>query len=237
MIPNFRGIAVLVVIALISTVGVSAKKKVSTPEATPQDSLNRALAVVMAANIDEVMNDLARAHVEVDRAEVGRYISEIMSGRDIGVSRLMANAYVEDAIRSHRPERPDSVTAASQQEFLAAAASQPGAVVLPSGVVFIVITEGEGVMPTEADKVKVKYVARLSDGTPFDDTEGEAIEFDVAKVIPGFGLGVQQMKPGGTYRIVIPSSLGYGAPGIPGIIPGGAALDFTITLDEVIPGK
>ncbi len=43
------------------------------------------------------------------------------------------------------------------------------------------------------------------------------------------------MKPGGSYRFVVPASLGYGAEGVPGAIPPNAALDFTLKLLEVIP--
>ncbi len=41
------------------------------------------------------------------------------------------------------------------------------------------------------------------------------------------------MKPGGRYRIVMPASLAYGTEGIPGAIPGNAALDFTVDLIEI----
>ena len=43
------------------------------------------------------------------------------------------------------------------------------------------------------------------------------------------------MRPGGRYRLVMPASLGYGTAGIPGVIPGNAALDFTVDLIEIIP--
>ena len=42
------------------------------------------------------------------------------------------------------------------------------------------------------------------------------------------------MQPGGSYRLVIPAELGYGTQGIPGIIPGGAALDFTVNLIRIV---
>jgi len=41
------------------------------------------------------------------------------------------------------------------------------------------------------------------------------------------------LRPGGVYRLAIPASLGYGAEGIPGAIPGNAALDFTVELIEI----
>ncbi len=51
---------------------------------------------------------------------------------------------------------------------------------------------------------------------------------------PGFSEGLKLMKPGGRYRIVMPASLGYGPDGIPGAIPGNAALDFTVELISIL---
>ena len=221
-------LAVLALAILPGSIGVSAQEKIDT------DKVNRAVATVMAANLDEVLTDLAGSKVPVNRSEVGRYVAEILSGKDLGISRLESNMYIDNIIRSNMPARPDTVTVESQQIFIDGAASQPGSMRMPSGLVFTVLTEGEGVNPGPNDKVKVNYVAKLSDGSVFDDTEGEAIEFDVPMVIPGFSEGLQMMKPGGTYRIVIPAELGYGTRGIPGIIPGNAALDFTVKLEGIV---
>lgn len=219
-----------------ATTHVSAQNSDSTKSFTAlEDSVNRSVAVVMAANLDEVITNLKNAKLPVDRAEIGRYVAEILSGKDLGISRLDANMYVDNMIRANSSYLPDSVSVESQKEFLAQAAAIPGAITTPSGLVFIVLTEGEGIYPHENDKVNVRYVARLSDGTVFDDTENENVTFDVEMVIPGFSEGLRMMKPGGTYRVIIPSDLGYGPAGIPGIIPANAALDFTVTLDSVTP--
>ncbi|MDE5647858.1 MAG: FKBP-type peptidyl-prolyl cis-trans isomerase [Muribaculaceae bacterium] len=75
----------------------------------------------------------------------------------------------------------------------------------------------------------VSYEGRLSDGTVFDTTE-TPIAMTVGTLVPGFNQGLMKMRPGGTYRLVIPAEMGYGREGIPGVIPGNAALDFTVTL-------
>ena len=108
-------------------------------------------------------------------------------------------------------------------------ASRKGVVTTPSGLLFEVVTEGEGNMPQSADKVTITYAGRLADGTMFDRSE-QPVEFDVDRLVPGFTEGLKMMKPGGVYRIYIPASLGYGAEGIPGAIPGNAALVFDIKL-------
>lgn len=99
---------------------------------------------------------------------------------------------------------------------------------------FQVIVEGEGVTPVSGDDVVLNYVGAFSDGSVFDRTE-EPVKFDVDRLVPGFTEGLKMMRPGGKYRIVIPSSLGYGERGIPGDVPPNAALDFTIELLQVVP--
>ena len=51
----------------------------------------------------------------------------------------------------------------------------------------------------------------------------------------GFTEGLENMQAGGTYRLVIPSSMAYGPQGVPGTIPGNSALDFTVTVLAIIP--
>lgn len=199
-----------------------------TPEQA--DSVNRAVAVVMAGSLDPIIANLADANLPVDRAMIGRYIAEALAGNDLGITAEQGNAYVEQALLT-----VNRLSVESQQAFIDAAKELPGAVVTPSGLVFQVIVEGEGITPTLSDRVNVKYVGKLSDGTVFDDTEGQTVTFDLGSEIPGFVEGLQMMKPGGTYRIVVPATLAYGEEGIPGIIPGNAALDFTVTLDSVTP--
>ncbi len=88
-------------------------------------------------------------------------------------------------------------------------------------------------MPADTDRVQLMYTGRFYDGTVFDAT-GSPISFGVNEVTPGFSEGLKLMKPGGRYRIVMPASLGYGPDGIPGAIPGNAALDFTVELISIL---
>ena len=128
---------------------------------------------------------------------------------------------------------PTPPSAESQQAFLDAQKSREGVVETPSGLLFEVITEGEGTPPGLNDTARVTYTGALADGTVFDSTE-KPIDLPVSGVVKGFSEGLQMMKPGGTYRLFIPASLGYGDKGAGGVIPPGAALDFTVTLLDVV---
>jgi FKBP-type peptidyl-prolyl cis-trans isomerase len=96
---------------------------------------------------------------------------------------------------------------------------------------------GKGATAIAGKMVKVNYIGKLVNGKQFDAScdRGEAFEFALGagQVIKGWDQGVAGMKVGGIRRLIIPSSLGYGAAGAGGAIPGGAALVFDVELLEV----
>lgn len=65
----------------------------------------------------------------------------------------------------------------------------------------------------KGDKVQVHYAGRLTDGTPFDSSEGrEPLSFTLGsgQVIPGFDEGVTGMTIGDKKTITIPFMDAYG---------------------------
>lgn len=146
-----------------------------------------------------------------------------------------ADAYLRELVARVNPEpEVKELSAESQQAFLDEQKARPGVIATPSGLLFEVITEGEGASPVDTNVVRVTYTGRLADGTVFDETE-QPIQFPVNRLVPGFTEGLKLMKPGGEYRLFIPASLGYGSRGAAGVIPPGAALDFTVKLLDILP--
>lgn len=158
-----------------------------------------------------------------------------LRGSAMGFDGKSADEFLRTAVERMRPamEEAAAVSAESQKEFLDAQRSRPGVSETSSGLLFEIITEGEGEAPGDADKVRVIYTGRLADGTVFDETN-RPIEFPLQGLVPGFSEGLKMMKPGGEYRLFIPASLGYGERGAAGVIPPGAALDFTVKLLDVL---
>lgn len=108
----------------------------------------------------------------------------------------------------------------------------------PSGLKYMVVTEGKGAQPQSADDtVLVHYTGKLLDGTVFDSSveRGEPISFPLNGVIKGWTEGVQLMKEGSKYIFYIPTDLAYGAQGAPGAIPPYADLVFEVELLKVNP--
>ncbi|WP_102127699.1 FKBP-type peptidyl-prolyl cis-trans isomerase [Deinococcus planocerae] len=97
--------------------------------------------------------------------------------------------------------------------------------------------EGNGTPASPGKTVRVHYTGTLPDGRKFDSSRdrGEPIEFPlgVGYVIPGWDQGIAQLRVGDRARLTIPPHLGYGAAGVPGVIPPNSTLVFDVELVDV----
>ncbi len=109
-------------------------------------------------------------------------------------------------------------------------------VALPSGVVYLPVSDGLGPSPTAVDTVKVHYRGRFLDGREFDSSyrRGEAATFALNQVVSCWTEGLQKMRAGGRAKLVCPSSTAYGDKGQGSTIPGGATLLFDVELIDVV---
>jgi FKBP-type peptidyl-prolyl cis-trans isomerase len=100
---------------------------------------------------------------------------------------------------------------------------------LPYGLKYGDVSTGCGQQVRVGDQVAVAYTGWLSDGSEFDssrDPGRQPLVFALGEqqVLRGFDLGVMGMRVGGRRRIVVPPLLGYGAEGVPPVIPSNATL-------------
>lgn len=125
-----------------------------------------------------------------------------------------------------------AVAQSAGDKALAAAAKEPGAKVTSSGLVILMVKEGNGAQPTASSTVRVHYRGMFPDGREFDSSysRGEPIEFPLNGVIKCWTEGVALMKVGGAARLTCPSSIAYGARGAGGVIPPNATLIFEVSL-------
>lgn len=121
---------------------------------------------------------------------------------------------------------------AKSDSFMMSMKAQEGVQSTESGLLYRVIKEGTGAKPAATDKVKVHYEGKLMDGTVFDSSKqrGEAAEFPLNAVIPGWTEGLQLMSEGSIYELIIPYELGYGERGAGNMIPPCSPLVFEVEL-------
>jgi FKBP-type peptidyl-prolyl cis-trans isomerase FkpA len=103
---------------------------------------------------------------------------------------------------------------------------------LPSGVVVTHVKQGQGARPAAASTVRVHYRGTLPNGTEFDSSykRNAPISFPLSGVIPCWTQGVQKMRVGGKATLTCPAATGYGAQGVPGVIPPNTVLTFAVEL-------
>jgi len=109
----------------------------------------------------------------------------------------------------------------------------PNAIRTSSGLMYIILKEGNGATPTSGALVEAHYTGRLLDGTKFDSSveRGKPLLFLVGRgeVIKGWDEAFLAMKKGEKRILIIPPGLAYGDKGM-GTIPPNETLIFEVEL-------
>ncbi len=200
------------------------------------DKTSYAVGMMLAQN----MLSSGIQKIEFDDFAAG--VKAILTGSEPAVPFKEASQLLEEyfaGIEAEQKAQAEAMGAALREEgeaFLKMNAGQEGVVVLPSGLQYKVLTEGEGKKPKATDKVKCHYAGTLLNGVQFDSSydRGEPAVFGLNQVIAGWTEGVQLMSEGSKYEFYIPYNLAYGEHGAPGAIPPYATLKFVVELIEVL---
>ncbi len=112
-----------------------------------------------------------------------------------------------------------------------------GKTVLPSGLAYTVLKEGQGDSPKLGSAVLIHCVGRLANGQEFWNTRTAAVPqrevLSHDQLIAGVLEALLAMKPGERRQLHIPSDLGYGIEGYRPVVPPGADLDMDLELVSV----
>ena len=169
-------------------------------------------------------------------------VKDVISGTPLKVNNAEAQSLVQTFFQEQEEKQraaaaeAGKVAKAAGESFLAENAKKEGIVVLPSGLQYQVLKEGNGKKPSATDQVKCHYEGTLIDGTIFDSSyqRNEPATFGLNQVIAGWTEGVQLMSEGAKYRFFIPYNLAYGERGAGAQIPPFAALVFDVELLKVL---
>lgn len=103
----------------------------------------------------------------------------------------------------------------------------------PSGLRYVITTQGTGTKPTLTNSIKVKYKGTLLSNGQIFDQANSAVVFKLSSLITGWKIGFQLLPAGSKATLYIPSGLAYGT-GSVGSIPPNSNLVFEVELFEVI---
>jgi FKBP-type peptidyl-prolyl cis-trans isomerase FklB len=186
--------------------------------------------------------DIKRRSTEFNVESLITAIRDVVADNEPKVSademRLLLTE-LQEKVRAEQVEQFRKLSEENQaksEEFLETNKSKTGIVVLPSGVQYRIIEEGEGARPGLESKVSVHYRGSLMSGREFDSSfaRGTPEEFTVNAVLPGWQEVLPLMKAGSTWQIFLPPELAFGARGNPPVGPN-EALMFDLKLVEILP--
>ena len=122
----------------------------------------------------------------------------------------------------------------SAQNLLEDARHQPGARLLPSGLIFRLLSDGTGAQPGPGSTVVVDYSATSPQLGQFDSSysRGHPLQIQLSRSPRCWQIGLQQLRAGGEAVLTCPPNLAYGSLGA-GKIPPNEPLQFRIRLREV----
>ena len=159
-----------------------------------------------------------------------------VAGNEKVMSLDSANTFVQtrmDAIREAARAKAYADNKKAGEDYLAEIAKKEGVKELGNGVLYEVITEGNGEVAADTARVKVHYEGKLIDGTVFDSNlESEPTTFRANQVIPGFKAALTSMPVGSKWIVYIPQDQAYGTQDMGNIKPF-SALTFTIELLDI----
>lgn len=200
---------------------------------TDKDRLSYGIGVSVAKNFKKQGTD-----VDLEILTLG--LKSALAGERLLLSekelRKIMNSYQVDirknALLSKRLALEDNKK--KGEAFLAENKTKDGVVVLPNGVQYKILKEGNGRKPIESDIVKVSYRGTLLDGTEFDATEaGQSADLKMSALIVGWKETLKLMPVGSKWQIVIPSQLAYGERGVGNDIEPNETLVFEVELFEI----
>ena len=188
----------------------------------------------------QIGNDMRERELDLDLDTVIRALNDGFAKRDpsIPVEDMVGQlAAMEAKLRGDAEAKFNALAAenkAKSDRFLAENRSKKGVVVLPSGIQYRVIDEGNGARPTPTSEVEVHYRGSLVSGFEFDSSfaRGVPAKFQVDQVLKGWQEVLPLMRVGDHWQIFLPPEMAYGERG-PRPIGPNQALIFDIKLIEV----
>ncbi|MFB6318088.1 FKBP-type peptidyl-prolyl cis-trans isomerase [Saccharicrinis sp. FJH54] len=193
------------------------------------DKLSYALGLSVAGSL------IGSGVKEMNFEKFNKGLRDAMEGKMPEISSEEARQVLNDFFESVQ-QKASEMNKKAGEDFLNENAKRDEVNVLPSGLQYEVIADGEGNKPSAGDSVKCHYHGTLIDGTVFDSSvqRGEPATFGVNQVIKGWVEALQLMTEGSKWKLYVPSELAYGSQGAGQVIGPDTALVFEVELLEIV---
>lgn len=196
------------------------------------DTLSYALGTDFGYSLQRMVNTI-EAEMNMDLFFAG--VKDVLD-ENVAIEQDEAFAFLRNYMNVVNPQNALLNSAAYLEEI----AQMEGVQKTESGLLYQIVSEGNGEKKAtlDTDKVKVHYEGKLRNGKVFDSSyeRGEPAEFALNQVIKGWTEGVKLVGEGGEIKLWIPANLAYGVRGTrDGSIGPNQAITFTVELLEVIP--
>ena len=225
---------ILTVVAVaVAALGVAVLQLRAQPAPT-LDTQMKKVSYAIGLNLGK---SLAAQNVEADMDSLSRGVKDGIAG-----TSQLTDQQIQETMDAFQKEMQNKMTkqgAANKDAgvaFLAEMEKKPGVQKTASGLLYEIVTAGDGPKPAATDTVKVHYRGTLIDGKEFDSSikRGQPAVFPVNRVITGWHEALQLMPVGSKWKLYIPSDLAYGQQGAAGgAIPPNAVLVFDVELISI----
>lgn len=150
-----------------------------------------------------------------------------------GSGSIPGNSSLDYTITIIHPDKLDDYDDAVINTYLQAN-NLTGFTKTSSGLYYKIANAGAGTDDiTDNSAVTVEYTGKLFNGTIFDKTAtGSNVTLLLSETVKGWREALPLIKKGGSMRIILPSSLGYGL-GSKSTLPPFSCLDFEIKVTDV----
>jgi FKBP-type peptidyl-prolyl cis-trans isomerase len=241
----------LLAIALIALTALGAGSAMAQ-NSPRQDVTQRAAANVATDNKAklsyaigyDLASGLRRQQMDVDTATLIRGISDGLVKKPPAVPpaqmeallTAMQQKFLAQAKAAY--QKAFTENKARSDQFLTQYRGKPGVKTLTGGIMYRVIDDGSGAMPTATSQVRIRFRGALVTGQVFASTfkndNQQPITVGVNdSPLPGLSQVLTMMKQGAHWEVVLPSDQAYGdSPRSP--VGPGQAVVFDITLVEVL---
>ena len=212
-------------------------KAAMTNDTTKQDYMQ---GLQIGIQLNNIAQSLAKENINLNLDKVYASFEAAFTADSVGTpdaAQAKAMEIINQIKRAKAAQSPEAIAnkGAGEKYINDKMAEDAAFQKTESGLVYKVINEGKGELIKATDRVKVKYVGKHIDGKEFDNSGDEAREFSPTSVVPGFGEGLQLMKEGAHFILLIPGELGYGLDGQPyAQIGANETLVFDVEVVEIV---